>query len=220
MLEVAQAFIVGRVASTTEPASLLLIAWFMARADSLKLGGYSVTAAVLNQGSPSNSKTRITIIRGLLHTFVPTAILATGIYVVVRLPGIPYNVRELLLSDSDALACLLFALAVLWTGMGSALLSRRMQDTRWPLLTLPLWTFALCVVGLELFYSSATSESVMDITGINNLYWLVTNRDTWGPLDEKRSCYCPTGPSSTSSRSPSVTLPCLDLCSSFLPSAI
>ena len=61
----------------------------MARADSLKLGGYSVTAAVLNQGSPSNSKTRITIIRGLLHTFVPTAILATGIYVVVRLPGIP-----------------------------------------------------------------------------------------------------------------------------------
>ena len=151
---------------------------------------------------------------------MPTAILATGIYVVVRLPGIPYNVRELLLSDSDALACLLFALAVLWTGMGSALLSRRMQDTRWPLLTLPLWTFALCVVGLELFYSSATPESVMDITGINNLYWLVTNRDTWGPLDEKRSCYCPTGPSSTSSRSPSVTLPCLDLCSSFLPSAI
>ena len=66
--------------------------------------------------------------------------------------------------------------------MGSALLSRRMQDTRWPLLTLPLWTFALCVVGLELFYSSATPESVMDITGINNLYWLVTNRDTWGAV--------------------------------------
>jgi hypothetical protein len=45
---------------------------------------------------------------------------------------------------------------------------------------LPVSAFGAGVVSLLLLCCSVTQESIGDISGSNNLYWFVTNKDIWG----------------------------------------
>lgn len=49
--------------------------------------------------------------------------IAMGLGLLLRLPQLPYNVKELFRNDGSVLDLVLFALALLWTGAGAAWLA-------------------------------------------------------------------------------------------------
>lgn len=98
---------------------------------------------------------------------------------VIALPGVPYNVRELFLGDFF-LFKLIFALALLWFGVGSALMADRLSRARRANLELPLLLLGVCLTSLLLLSISVSNESIMDIAGSNNLNWFIIHRQIWG----------------------------------------
>ncbi|MDO9598632.1 MAG: VanZ family protein [Azoarcus sp.] len=103
-----------------------------------------------------------------------------GISWLIRQPGVPYNLRELFIADGHPLAIAAFILAIIWIGAGSWIAVSIAQRFKYVWCALPL-TLILCSgVSLLLLLVSVTDESIMDIAGSNNLYWFVTNRQTWG----------------------------------------
>jgi len=83
----------------------------------------------------------------------------------VRLPNLPYNVRELFWNGGNLLNLWLFGGFVLWLGVGSALVALRVQHSRWPYLALPFWTIVVSTVSFVLLIHSVTPESINDIIG-------------------------------------------------------
>jgi len=110
------------------------------------------------------------------------AILATvGVMrVVLRAPGIPYNVRDLFLDHASTLALVYFALTLLWIGAGAALTAHLIARSARPHLTAPLVLLATCIVSKMLLSRAVTYESIDDIIGSNALYRMVTREYVWG----------------------------------------
>src|SRR5690606_4733241 len=105
------------------------------------------------------------------------SLIALPLWLLVRLPGVPYNVRELLVGDGALAACYALAMALLWFGVGAVVLADRIHAGPWAWLRLPAWTFGISVIGLCLMRLGATAESVADVAGSNNLYFFVTQRE-------------------------------------------
>jgi len=120
------------------------------------------------------------VLQPLLAALTAVALIATGLHVMLRLPSIPYNVRELFLGDGHPLALVVFSLAMLWAGAGAYCLAEVVTATRRPAWMLPPTALAVSLISLLLLSASVTSESIEDISGSSNLYWFVTNKDTWG----------------------------------------
>jgi hypothetical protein len=117
----------------------------------------------------------------LLSTFVGTigAIVVT-VKLVLRMPGIPYNVRDLFLDRASLSALVFFALALLWIGAGAMLLAHVVLWSRRAYLTVPLTFVVVSLVSKMLLSRSVTYESLDDILGSNNLFDLVTRANVWG----------------------------------------
>lgn len=101
-------------------------------------------------------------------------------FVLLRLPGIPYNVRELFLWGGAPPFLFLFALALLWLGTGAGLAGWILSRSAYPYLLLPALVLGVCGIELLLLMASVTGESIADIAGSSNLLWWVTQRDIWG----------------------------------------
>lgn len=106
--------------------------------------------------------------------------MAAALHLLLRLPGIPYNVKELFRGDGNAAALLLFSMALLWLGVGPAWLGRALARSRRPGPLMAGGMFAVAMVSLALLALAVTPESLDDIAGSTNVYWFVVNRDMWG----------------------------------------
>lgn len=197
LLEFIQVFLVGRTPSITEPLWVVLVAVTLARLTDMPRPAGRQRAATPRP--PSRRSLKPGTVGGLsswrwalLAFAVSAAVGAIPLWVVVRLPGVPYNLRELLHGESHPLAAWGFMLTLLWVGAGAAWMGCRIQRTRWPLLQIPLIAFAAAMVSLLLLMLSATQESIRDLAGSNNLHWFVTNRDIWG--QHARSLFLTLGP--------------------------
>ena len=196
LFETAQIYLVGRTADITEPLLTLLLGQFMyaaLQADS------SARAALSKNQVPPRSNTAAqpvassraaqsqahpaTPFNGLAWSATLTAvclIMALIMHQVLRLPRIPYNLRELFLGDGAYPFLVIFMFALLWIGAGAHLAAYYITRSKRPWLTLPLFAFGAGVVSLLLLFASVTQESVADIAGANNLHWFVINKDIWG----------------------------------------
>ena len=105
--------------------------------------------------------------------------LAAAVHWAVGLPNVPYNVRELF-HGPGFIYKVMFSVAVLWIGVGSALMAYRLTRARWPYMELPVLLLAVCVFSLLLLSLGVTNESIMDIAGSNNLNWYIIHREIWG----------------------------------------
>ncbi len=177
-IELAQTFIVSRTADITLPLLVILLgqAFRMSRLPSL------ATASRIEAPLPAHDAARPerSTPRPLFVALAVVALTVIGLSAMLRLPGIPYNVRELFLGDGHPLALAAFALALLWAGAGSAWLGIAVARARHPWLLLPALVLAVSLISLSLLWMSVTTESIGDISGSSNLYWFVTNKDTWG----------------------------------------
>jgi hypothetical protein len=183
IVELAQMYIVSRSPGVTEPILALVAGVVIGMWPGAAQEGQRVLAPTHPRTlpraavrDPSPAKWR----RLILRCALTTAAIAISIAVVLRLPGIPYNVAELFRADGSLPVLLVFALALLWSGAGPALISAWVHATPHRDWQLPVLTFFVGIVSLALLWLSVTRESIDDIAGSNNLYWYVTNKNLWG----------------------------------------
>lgn len=120
------------------------------------------------------------IVAPLLTLVAAIAVIVVTVMQVLRLPGIPYNVRELFLDNASLSALIFFALTLLWIGAGAMLLAHVLCWSRRGYLVLPLALVVVSLISKMLLSRSVTYESVDDIIGSNNLFGLVTGENVWG----------------------------------------
>jgi hypothetical protein len=125
-----------------------------------------------------HSRSRVLAPAVVLVATIATIIIA--IKVVLRLPGVPYNVEELFLDNASAPALVIFSLALLWIGCGAMMLAHWLVQSRYPYFVLPLGAFVLAMVSRTLLRYSVTYESLTDILGSSTLFRDVTINKIWG----------------------------------------
>jgi hypothetical protein len=106
--------------------------------------------------------------------------IAGAVRLLLHVPGVPYNVRELFLDNGSLLPLLFFALTLLWIGAGARLVTVAAFGSRWPALVLPLALVAVSLVSKMLVSRAVTYESLDDILGSDNLFGLVVDHNVWG----------------------------------------
>ncbi|SHL78817.1 VanZ like family protein [Nitrosospira sp. Nsp11] len=183
LLELIQMGLLGRTADVTEPILLLGIGWAL-----------SAAQGSIPQPHPQPSGARDAVHAGKQHGATLTSsrdawwmlqgfillCFAGSIWGVLRMPGIPYNLREMFLGDAHFFFLLVFAGALLWVGAGAVWASRKIGTSNLPFLSFPIWALLVSLISLMLLATSVTQESIDDIVGSNNLYWFVVNWDIWG----------------------------------------
>ncbi len=167
----------GQRADLTEPLWALLCGWGLAL---LPAAAFEPAVATSARARPPPS-TPPTAWASALRAGACAAALTAVLVGVLRLPGLPYNVRELFLLDGAMPVLFVFAVAVLWIGASAAWIGRALAAGRSPWRFFPLAVLAATLISLALLYGSVTGESILDISGSNNLFHFVTRRDIWGP---------------------------------------
>ncbi len=193
LLELLQTVLVGRTSDITEPLLIFLMAYLLdsvQRANTLQ-GNFKSRAATsahtackpkkpqhIDAPSPSASgPNRLAV---LMQVAFVALVIIGAITVVLRIPGIPYNVTELFRGNGSFIYLAFFALAVLWAGAGSVWLSRRLIVARWPGLALLPLTLIVSMTSLVLLWAGVTTESINDISGSPTIFRAVTNGEAWG----------------------------------------
>ena len=191
ILETVQSLMQGRTATISEPLWVLIVAIVMTqisrfvpslaeRDTSARRKESPVTASALPDAGPTSTPRVIHLTGPILRVVGTCAILAALIAVVLRVPGVPYNVRELFLGDGNYVYLLIFSAALLWIGAGGYWVGWRLAISRYPYLLLPALVVIASILSLLLLSISVTQESIADIAGSNNVYWFVTNKGIWG----------------------------------------
>jgi hypothetical protein len=109
--------------------------------------------------------------RTLILLAVMTACLAGLIHLALRLPGVPYNVRELFGRDASPRWVALFSLLLTWMVFGPAWVSAWLAKRPTRAIALPLWVIGVSLVSWSMLRSCVTPESLHDILGSPVLGW-------------------------------------------------
>ena len=168
LVEVLQTQLAGRGPDVTAPILALLCGQAVRFWPERKLSSAPEPSAPARAGSPaSHLGARSGWPPWLVKLGLACLAIAVPIAVVVRLPGIPYNVAELFLWRGSLPGLLVFALALLWTGAGPVWVAHHVRSPGRDWMIPPL-AFAAGLVSLALLYASVTDESIGDIAGSNN----------------------------------------------------
>ena len=181
-LETLQIFMSSHTAEITDPLLVLLLAFLIRvketapspQADTAKETKTTIPEKT-NPEKTSNPTKQIVL-------FISSILLITVVMsIVIRLPGVPYNVRELFRFGGSFIAILPFALFILWFGMSIPLISRRMlKQPDYHFIRFPLWVFCAGIISYLLLKISVTEEALDDIVGSSNVFWFVSNQNIWG----------------------------------------
>lgn len=117
--------------------------------------------------------------RILLSILLTITVIALCLWLLIQLPGVPYNLRELF-GTQQLLGSIVFAVALLWLGAGPWLIAQQAGKQPWPILWLPLWLLLTSCISLLLVKLSITTESLDDITGATDLYRRIVQENLWG----------------------------------------
>lgn len=120
---------------------------------------------------------------GLLAVACSAAVLAVGMWIVVKLPGIPYNLAKLF-GEHALLGAAIFSLALLWLGAGPWLVARtvllldarRRRGALWA----PLLVIAIALVSYVLVHLATPSIMLEKIIGAPDLYRRIVVENYWG----------------------------------------
>lgn len=179
VMELMQTLIKGRAADITEPILVLLVGQALAgfQSHGAEVFKASDSAVLLDQsGQP------IGLTTWLFQTAIASSFIIFGVKMMLSLPGIPYNFRELFRADANLPALFAFSMALLWAGGGSMWLGTHLAKARWPAFQLLPLTLLVSVVSLTWLWAGVTTESIEDISGSSNRFWFVTQQEVWGPV--------------------------------------
>ncbi|VAX06216.1 hypothetical protein MNBD_ALPHA03-1719 [hydrothermal vent metagenome] len=192
MLEIIQIFMASRSAEITDPLIILLLAFVVKP----KAENFSTIKKVPKKipekpieikppdADPANNwpannwkKTQ----KDLWRLLGSAAFITIVMSMAIKLPGVPYNIRELFKHDGSLTAIMPFVLFILWFGMSVPLISRRMQDIPGRhFIRFPLWVIAAGLVSFFLLESGVTEEALKDILGAPTIYRHIISHGIWG----------------------------------------
>jgi VanZ family protein len=183
-VETAQTWLAGRHGDITDPLLVVLFGFAMKKLGHADANPYLQSHSSVARPVPPIKRTKysqdLSVKTWAYRTTASALIIAAGIALMLHLPGIPYNVRELFLGNGNFFVLFIFGLAVLWVGAGAAWAGYIANASRRVLVALPVAAFGASIISLILFSASVTQESLDDIAGSNNLYWFVTHKNIWG----------------------------------------
>lgn len=185
IMELMQLFIATRSASITEPLLVLIVGQLIRAVDSPEQNERAPRERRPEQQATTRRRTPATLPTrraAVISALVIVAVIAVGLKVLLQLPTIPYNVKELFRGNGSVPALIVFAMALLWIGAGAVWLGRSLIRSRSPGLLLAPLTMAVSLVSLTLLWSGVSSESIGDIAGASNRFWFVTNKNIWGDV--------------------------------------
>jgi hypothetical protein len=114
---------------------------------------------------------RVSRTPAIVLALIGLAALSVASWVVVRIPGVPYNVRELFPERYADVSAVLFAAFLLFGGFAPAWVAGRiLKNPRWSLGT-PAWAAIIALSAWTLLRLSVTTESIDDILGSPALGW-------------------------------------------------
>lgn len=188
MMEIVQLVISNRSATITEPILVLIAGQLLG---ALNFSGRTVVHGREQEEQVSGAPNAVSrkqkaaspnYRNALIHTLLIVVAIVAGVKILLALPGVPYNVKELFRSDGSVLAIVAFALSMIWIGAGSVWFGRQLIHSTSPGLILFPLSIAVSLVSLLFLWSGVTSESIHDVVGSPNRYWFVTNKNVWGDL--------------------------------------
>ena len=185
-MELAQLFISNRSGVISEPLLVLIagqclrVLDFSARSATVKLDS---AANVEKKSRPTTPSAALPSYRNAaIQILILVGLIVLSLKLLLQLPAIPYNVKELFRAEGSILALTSFALSVLWIGVGSVWFGHQLIRSKWPGLLLFPMSIAISLISLMFLWSGVTSESIADIAGSSNRFWFVTNKNEWGEL--------------------------------------
>lgn len=187
VMEVAQTTVATRTAALTEPLLVVFMGPLMQalwqRFSTLNNLPQKVSSESSSGRPVLPDRTGKTMRAGrsnVLAMLATVLLMAIALRLTLHLPDIPYNVRELFRGNGHFVVLVVFAMAVLWIGAGSAWFGRRLALERYPALMVVPLSIMVSLISLSLVWSSATTESVGDVVGASNRFWFVTKENVWG----------------------------------------
>lgn len=124
--------------------------------------------------------TRHPTVDSLIRVLFWTALLSGVLNGFIRIPGLPYNVRELLGSSFSVFDLTLFSLALVWLGLGGVLVARMADKFRGQFLILPLLVVLAASISFLLVNASVSGESLRDIVGSPTVWRDAVIKRLWG----------------------------------------
>ena len=109
-------------------------------------------------------------VRPVVVLAATVVLLAAGLELAPAVSGVPYNLRDLLRPDHRA-AAVAFSVALVWMGLGPALVSELMLRRPLAAVGLPLWAGGVSVVAWAPVRYAVTVESLYDVLGAPVLEW-------------------------------------------------
>lgn len=174
-IEVLQIWLVGHSPEITDPLLVLVCGLFFYRASHIPdkesksaIETYSTVYETSQPKKASNRPSSSDFTRRcwvILAGGAITLTIMTVFYVVVRLPGVPYNVRELFWLGGSGPDLFFLSLGLLSFGAGAAWVGHVLAKSKKPVLTAPLAAIAISVFFYLCLYMSVTPESISDIVG-------------------------------------------------------
>jgi len=204
LIEAAQLLLAGRHPDTTAPfitllAALMVLAmgrqavakWLNLDAiyrssgpefwSSLLANVFHSGAVVAASGTPE-SRVAVGIARLNTGRFTFALLSSLGLAFllafILRLPNIPYNIKELFLPWFAALW--IFVLAMLWLGYSCAWAANRLTVKQQSAAWLMPYAIGAVLIFYALLLACITDESLADIAGSANLRWFLVKRNLWG----------------------------------------
>lgn len=180
IIETGQLFLPGKVADTTDILLFSLGGWLGLR---LAKTFRSVDWKTLKSTTPKTVQTEpraglsvesttpfpVSIEYSQLIAF---AVLFIGLAVLIKLPGVPYNIKELVAPGIAGLFSIAgISMALLWLINGHFPVIRKFDPTSRALCFLPLWLIGHALVNWVLLRLSVPLESIHDIVGSPVLDW-------------------------------------------------
>lgn len=180
IIEIGQLFLPGKVADTTDILLFTLGGWLglrLAKAfRSVDWQSLKSTAPKAVQAEPRleiSAEIAITSRLSIKHwQIIAFAVLTIGLAVLIRLPGVPYNIKELVSPGMAGLFSIAgINLALLWSINGHFIALQKLSPSSRALYFLPLWLIAHALVTWGLLRLSVPLESIHDIVGSPVLNW-------------------------------------------------
>lgn len=181
IIEIGQLFLLSKVADTTDILLFSLGGWLGLRLaktfrsvdwKNLKSTTPKAVQAETRAGRSVDSSTPFPVSIKYSQP-IAFAVLSIGLTVLIKLPGAPYNIKELVAPGIAGIFSIIgLSMALLWLVNGHFLAIRKFGPASRALYFLPLWLIAHALVTWCLLRLSVPLESIHDIVGSPVLDWV------------------------------------------------
>lgn len=181
VIEAGQLFLPGKVADTTDVLLFSIGGWLGLRLfEAFRSVGWKSSQSTLPKPAqtetPPASLADSTIAPSIFWKhpqLIAFALLAIGFAILAKLPGVPYNIKELIAPGSGGVFSIVgISLTLLWLINGHFLAIHKLSSPFRALWLLPLWLLVHALVTWILLRLSVPLESIHDIVGSPVLDWI------------------------------------------------